>query len=44
MCIAVVGMAFEDTLENGGIGLKLLFDRVQSAKVAQRLTKNKDGK
>ena len=43
MGIAVVGMAFEDSLENGGIGVKMLFHRTQSAKVAQRLTKNKKG-
>ena len=44
MGIAVVGFAFEDSLENGGIALKMLFHRAQSAKVAQRLTKNKAGK
>ena len=43
MGIAVVGMAFEDSLENGGVALKMLFHRAQSAKVAQRLTKNKKG-
>ena len=44
MGIAVVGFAFEDSLENGGTALKMLFHRAQSAKVAQRLTKNKQGK
>ena len=42
MGIAVVGMAFEDSLENGGTTFKLRFERAQSAKVAQRLTKNKN--
>lgn len=36
MGIAVVGIAFEDTLENGGEGLKIVFQRCQSAKVAKR--------
>jgi hypothetical protein len=44
MGIAVVGMAFDDNLENGGVAVKMLFDRAQSAKVAQRLTRNKAGK
>jgi hypothetical protein len=43
MGIAVVAMAFEDSLENGGPAVKILFNRSQSAKVAQRLTKNKNG-
>ena len=42
MGIAVVGMVFEDSLENGGTAIKMLFHRAQSAKVAQRLSK--DGK
>ena len=44
MGIAVVGFAFDDTLENGGTAIKMLFHRAQSAKVAQRKTKNKEGK
>ena len=40
----MAGMAFDDTLENGGVAMKMLFHRAQSAKVAQRLSKNKDGK
>ena len=44
MGIAEVGYAFEDCIENGGIALKMLFHHAQSATVAQRLTKNKDGK
>ena len=43
MGIAVVSMAFEDSLENGETAFKLRFERAQSAKVAQRLTKNKNG-
>ena len=43
MGIAVVSMAFEDSLENGGTAFKLRFERAQNAKVAQRLTKNKNG-
>ena len=43
MGIAAVAMAFEDSLENGGTAVKMLFHRSQSAKVAQRLTKNKKG-
>ena len=33
MGIAVVGMAFEDSLENGGTAIKMFFHRAQSAKV-----------
>ena len=43
MGVAVVGIAFQDSLENGGNAFKLRFERAQSAKVAQRLTKNKNG-
>ena len=43
MGIAVVGIGFQDTLENGGEGVKILFQRAQSAKVAQRLARNKNG-
>jgi hypothetical protein len=43
MGVAVVGIAFQDSLENGGDAFKIRFERAQSAKVAQRLTKNKNG-
>ena len=43
MGIAVVGFAFEDSIENGGIALKMVLHRAQSAKVAQKLTRNKNG-
>ena len=39
MVVAKVGHAFEDIIENGRIGLKMLFHRVQLAKVVQRLKK-----
>jgi hypothetical protein len=42
MGIAVVGMAFEDTLENGGTAFKIRFERAQSCKIAQRLSRNKN--
>ena len=43
MGIAVVAMAFQDTLENGGTAIKLNFQRAESFKVAKRLTRNKNG-
>jgi hypothetical protein len=43
MGIAVVAMAFDETLNNGGTALKLAFQRAQSAKIAQKLTKDKKG-
>ena len=36
MGIAVVGCAFDNTLENGAVGVKIVFQRAQSAKVAKR--------
>ena len=43
MGIAFVAFAFKDTIENGGIAMKLGLHRAQSAKIAQRLTRNKKG-
>lgn len=36
MVMALVGFAFEDNVENGGVGMTLGFHRIQAAKVAQR--------
>ncbi len=36
MGIAMVGYAFVDSIENGGEGLKFIFTRAQSARVAQK--------
>ena len=44
MGIAMVGYAFEDCIENGGDGLKLIFTRAQSARVAQKAYNSSDGK
>ena len=36
-------MAFKDSLENGGTAFKIRFERAQSCKIAQRLSRNKNG-
>lgn len=36
LMLAVVGIAFEDSLENGGIGVRLGIHRAEAAKVAQK--------
>jgi hypothetical protein len=36
MCLAVTGYAYENSIENGGVGLKLGFYRCEAAKIAQR--------
>ena len=36
MAICIAGFAFEDTPDNGGIGVKLGFTRAQAAKIAKR--------
>ena len=41
--IAIVGFAFDKTLENRGTAIKMPFNWAQSAKVAQRKIKNKEG-
>jgi len=38
LMMAVVGIAFEDSLENGGTGVRLGIWRAEAAKVAQRVT------
>ena len=43
MVIAVVGMDFEDSLDNCGIAIKLVFQRTQGAKVRQRYLVDKNG-
>ena len=43
MGIAVAGIAFENTLENREIAFKIRFERAQTAKIAKRMTKNKNG-
>ena len=43
MGIAVVAMAFDDSLENGGTAFNICFERAQSCKIAQRLSRNKKG-
>ena len=36
MCLAITGYAYENNIENGGIGLKLGFYRCEAAKIAKR--------
>jgi hypothetical protein len=43
MGIAVVAIAFENSLENGGTAMKLCFQRAESFKVAKRMARNKNG-
>ena len=47
MCLAVTGYAYENNIENGGVGLKLGFYRCEAAKIAKRTqreaTKGPDG-
>jgi len=36
MCVAVAGLAFDGDVLNGGVGVKIAFDRCQAAKIAER--------
>jgi len=43
MTIAVVGFAFEDTPENGGVAVKISFTRAQASKIAGRMQRAYSG-
>jgi len=43
MAICIAGFAFEDTPDNGGIGVKLGFTRAQAAKIAKRTQREFSG-